>query len=267
MKIVKLIQMSKSFDILGSIALFRLEGSSKKEQKEFGIEFLKKNKNIETVAVIDGEHKTKFRIQKLRIIAGKKSFSALYKELGCLFKIRLDKSFFSSRLSFERQRTLSKVMPDENVAVFFAGVGPFSIIIGKHSKAKKVYSIELNPEAVKDMKENIILNKVQDKVIPIKADVKKYSKKHLRKFDRILMPLPAKTEHFLDTAFQSIKNKGVVHYYHFTPRAKNQFKATIDLIKETAKKHKAKVKVLEKRVVRSTSPKDNHVVIDFKVSF
>ena len=69
------------------------------------------------------------------------------------------------------------------------------------------------------------------------------------------------------TKFLSIKNNGVVHYYDFVDRNKSQFKKTIDLIKLIAKKHKAKIRVLEKRVARSTSSKEVHVAVDFKVLF
>lgn len=73
----------------------------------------------------------------------------------------------------------------------FAGVGCFSIILAKHSNAGKVYSIDVNPSAVRFMEGNIRLNRVYRRVIPILGDAKEVIRKQLRSMtDRVLMSLP-----------------------------------------------------------------------------
>jgi tRNA G37 N-methylase Trm5 len=49
--------------------------------------------------------------------------------------------------------------------VMFAGIAPYAIQIAKKQpKVKEVIAIEINPIAVKYTRENISLNKVEDKV-------------------------------------------------------------------------------------------------------
>jgi tRNA G37 N-methylase Trm5 len=61
--------------------------------------------------------------------------------------------------------------------VMFAGVGPYAIQIAKKQpKVKEVIAIEINPVAVKYAKENVVLNKVQDKVKVIEGDVREKCK-------------------------------------------------------------------------------------------
>jgi tRNA (guanine37-N1)-methyltransferase len=118
--------------------------------------------------------------------------------------------------------------------VLFAGVGPYAIQIAKRAKPKIVYAIEINPEAVKYMEENVRLNKVGDKIKIFEGNVRKIVPRLNKKFDRIIMPLPKGNEDFLKLA-KSVANKNsVIHFYIF---AESKEKA-IEKIKE-------KIKVLE----------------------
>ena len=69
----------------------------------------------------------------------------------------------------------------DEVLVMFAGVAPFSIVIAKNSRAKKVFSVEINKEATKYAKQNVELNKLKDKVEIIQGDVKKFAEKHVNR--------------------------------------------------------------------------------------
>ena len=89
--------------------------------------------------------------------------------------------YSSPRLSFERRRVAKTMRPDETVVNMFAGVCGFSVLIAKHGRAETVYSIDVNPSAVRFMRENIRLNKVQGHVIPILGDAKEVIVEHLKK--------------------------------------------------------------------------------------
>lgn len=254
-----------SFDVIGSIAVIEIPKELEKKAKIIGYTLLKMHKNLKTVAMIKGAHKGKFRVQPLKIVAGKKNFNTIYKESGCVFKVKVNKVFFSPRLSFERLRIAKLIKPNEVVGAFFAGVGPYPIIFARHSQMKQALAIELNPIAFKLLKENIALNKMQDKIIPVKGDVSKIVPKHYPNFfDRIVMPLPEGSKHFLNEAFTSVKDKGIIHFYAFTSRMQ-PFSEALNLIKNTAKKFNKKVKILNKRQVRSFSASKVQVVIDFQV--
>ncbi len=95
-----------------------------------------------------------------------------YKEGGCVFAVDVEKCYFSPRLLYERSRIASLVSPGETIVNMFAGVGCFSIIIAKNVGQTKVFSIDINPVAVQYMKENIRINRVFGKVIPLLDDSK-----------------------------------------------------------------------------------------------
>ena len=72
---------------------------------------------------------------------------------------------------------LLKVRDGERVLVMFAGVAPFSIVIAKNSKAKKIFSNEINREANKYAKLNIELNNLKNRIELIPGDIKKIARK------------------------------------------------------------------------------------------
>lgn len=211
----------------------------------------------------------KFRLRSLEWVVGKKKTETVYREYGCLFKVDLEKCYFSPRLSYERMRIAQKVQPGEVIVNMFAGVGCYSIIIAKYVKVSKIYSIDLNPDAVRYMRENILLNKVQNQVVAIQGDAKKVIQQTLKnKVDRVLMPLPERAYEYLDYALFALKPVGGwIHYYAFE-HAKKPEKPI----------EKAKAKVTEKlqrlavdfeipfyRVVRGVGPNWFQVVLDIKV--
>ncbi len=257
----------RAFDNLGNIAVIEIPEELEKKEKLIGEALLQAHKNFETVLKISGAHQGEFRIQPVTPIAGKKQTVAIYKEHGCTFKVDLAKSFFSPRLGTERKRIAEQIKKGEVVGAFFAAVGPFPIVFAKNSEMKKAFAIELNPDAVMDMKENIKLNKCEEKVEPIQGDVNKVVPLQIEgKCNRVVMPLPKGGENFLESAFLALKPEGgVIHFYQFEP-ADNPFEAPIKRIEKTAKKFGRKVKILYKKQVRSFSPADVQVVIDFLVN-
>ncbi|MDD4983782.1 MAG: class I SAM-dependent methyltransferase family protein [Candidatus ainarchaeum sp.] len=253
-----------SYDTLGDIAIIKIPDELLKKEKKIAQALMASNSKIKTVVKTDSIHAGKYRTQKVKYLAGKKTFLTFVKESGCVFKIRVSDSFFSSRLSFERTRNAQNVKPGEDVCVFFSGVAPFSIVIAKNSKAKKVVSVELNPKAHKYALENIKLNKVEDRVIAIKDDVKKYALKTKDKFDRIIMPLPKDAHLFFDSALKVAKKDCIITLYNFVPKD-NPYTELEKTIKGIAKQEGRKIKIEFKRQVRDFSPAVIQVVLDIKV--
>jgi tRNA (guanine37-N1)-methyltransferase len=67
----------------------------------------------------------------------------------------------------ERIRIARLVQDGEIVFNMFAGVGCFSIIIARHSDSGKIYSIDINPEAFRLMKENVRINGPYTRIIKL----------------------------------------------------------------------------------------------------
>lgn len=253
-----------SFDVIGDIGIIEIPDELLEKKGLIGKALLETQSNLKTVARVLSKHIGKFRLRPIEIIAGERKTLTVHKEAGCSFKVDVAKTYFSPRLSFERMRIAKLIKKGELIGAWFAGVGPFPIIFAKHSQMKKAIAIELNPHAYKLLEENIKLNKCEEKVKAILGDVKEIVPKLGVKFDRIVMPLPKGSELFLDEAFQAVENKGVIHFYQFANRD-NPFEGVIAKIREVAERHVKKVKIAEKRVVRSVAATKVQVVIDFEV--
>ncbi len=205
----------KSFDIIGDILIFiDFPKELKKKEKLVGQYMLNKLKNIRLVTRKSKYYSGKYRVPKLKILAGDKNKETTHKESGIKLKLNPEKVYFSPRTGTERLRVAKQVKPGESILVMFSGVAPFPLIISKHSKAKEIYAVEINPVAHKYAEENIKLNKINN-IHLFKGDVKKVLPKINKKFDRIIMPLPKTAENFLDLALTKLKPKGTIHLYVF----------------------------------------------------
>jgi len=260
--------LTHSFDIIGNIAIVEIpkEITSKRIKEKEKIErkiahtIMKIHPHIKTVMKKVGPVSGKYRIRKLTIIAGKKNSETVHKESGCIFKLDVQKVYFSPRLSFERQRISSLVKEGETVFVPFAGVGPFAIVIAKEHPDVKVYANELNPHAYRYLEENIKLNKTWN-VHPLKGDARKVAEAFQHIADRVVMPIPMSAPKFIDVAFKLAKKGAVVHFYHFT----DSKEGTLKFIKECAKRRKKRIEIMCVRKVRQYSPSINEYVVDFKI--
>jgi len=200
------------FDIIGSrekaVAVIS-EGGARKAS-----EIMRKHKNVKTVLLRSEKRTGSYRLYEMKILRGESDTQVVHKEAGCFFFIDPQKAYFSTRESTERARIAKLVRGGENVMVFFAGVGPLPVIIGKKTKAEKVTGIEINPEAVKYFVLNIVKNKLKN-AEAVLGDVKKESRKYYGSYDRVLMPLPETACKYLENAIRCCSAGGIVHYYFF----------------------------------------------------
>ena len=252
----------KAFDSFGNIAVIEIPKELSKRKKIIGETLLTIQPRFETVCSVESNHRGKYRVRKVKVIAGKKQTIATYKESGCTLLIPLGKVFFSPRLCGERLRIAKLIKPGEVVGTWFSGVAPYPVVFSKHSKMSNAIGIELNPVAHKYAKINLDLNKVKN-VELIKGDVKKIYKKFKKAFDRITMPLPHNGHEFLKEAFYCIKPKGIIHFYEIV--VKNNYDAPQKRILQVAIKSKRKIKILRKARVRQFSPTKEQVVFDIEV--
>jgi tRNA (guanine37-N1)-methyltransferase len=136
---------------------------------------LEKHKFIRTILLQETDVLPPYRIPKYRILYGENKTETINIEYGLKFKVDVSRCYYSPRLSNERYRIAKQVKENEEVLVMFSGVNVYPIYIAKYSKAKIVYSIELNPFAVKYGLENLRINKVNN-VITFLGDVRDISK-------------------------------------------------------------------------------------------
>ena len=255
--------LPRSYDVVGDILILELPEGLEKKEKIIGEAFLKIRSDVATVVKKTDTHTGVYRIRKVKVVAGKRKKEAIYKESGLRFKVHLEKMYFSSRLGSERLRVTRQVKKDEEVLVMFSGCAPYCCVIAKHSKARKVYGIEINPEAHKYGVENVRLNKLEGNVKLFLGDVRNVLPKLKKKFDRIVMPLPKTGEQFLGLVLRYVKKGGVVHYYSFL--GEEGVRGEIQKIKKECEKSKKKCRILRRVKAGQHKPRVWRVVFDIKV--
>jgi len=161
------------------------------------------------------------------------------------------------------------ISPGEAVVNMFAGVGTYSIVAARHSQADKIYSIDINPDAYRYMEENVRINKVTGRVIPILGDASEIIANRTKEVaDRVLMPLPEKGKEFIGSALLALKREGWIHYYDHVHAKTGEdpclksFKALQPRLEDT----KADCELSFFRVVRDVGPRWFQVVLDLKVA-
>lgn len=257
--------VSKSFDIIGDIAIMELDDSLKKREKDVAEALIKVNRHVKTVFSKAGERGGRLRLRKLRKILGKE-FETIHTEYGCRFKMDVRKAYFSPRESTERKRIADEVKPGETVLVMFSGIGPYAIMISRTQRlVSKVFCIELNKNACTYCEQNAKLNKVADKVETICGDVGKEWKRFKGICDRVAMPAPTESYKYLNEAVACCKSGGTIHFY-FIGHEDDLFSEACQLVDGACKEVGRKYKIKEKRKVLPYAPRVWKVCIDAVVS-
>jgi len=261
----------RSYDIVGDIAIIRVSEKIEPKSELIAEAIMQVDKHVKTVLRQAGPISGDFRLRDLEFVLGERKTETAHREFGCLFKVDLKECYFSPRLSYERMRIAKQVKPAEVVVNMFAGVGSFSIVIAKHAKPRKVYSIDINPTAIRYHKENNIANKVRDIVEPIEGDARKVIEGRLKGVaERVLMPLPEKAYEHLEWARTALKTEGGwIHYYgfehaseHEDPVAKAKEKNT-----ERLSHLSSRFEIPSARVVRAVGPGWYQIVLDILVQY
>ncbi|MBR9707656.1 MAG: class I SAM-dependent methyltransferase family protein, partial [Candidatus Diapherotrites archaeon] len=252
-------KLNRAFDVIGDVAIIEIPYELEPKAKVIGQAILDVHSNIRIVCKKEGEHKGEFRVQDLKVIAARdKNDTTLeteYVEHGVRLRMNVATTYFSPRLSQERLRIAQQVKPGETVGAFFAGVGPFPLVIVKQQpQVGKVYAVELNPDSYKYLEENVLLNHQAEKIHAIHGDVAKIAITTLKsKCDRVVMALPKGGETFLDPCIQALKPSGILHFYQFEPE-EDLYTQPIKKITEAANKLGRKVKIMSKKKVRAHAP-------------
>lgn len=258
----------KSYDIVGDIAVIRVPEALLPRALTIAEAILQTQKQVKTVLRQVSPVAGDFRLRELEWVSGDKKTETLYKEFGCLFRVDLEKCYFSPRLSYERMRIAKLIQPAEVIVNMFAGVGSYSIIIAKHSCAEKVYSIDINPIAIQFLKENARLNRVEKQVLPILGDAKEIIERRFRRVaDRVIMPLPERAYEYLNSAVLALKpEEGFIHYYDFAHFTKDEstLEKTSEKVSEKLDTLGVRFEILSSRTVRATGPHWHQVAIDIK---
>jgi len=251
--------LPSSYDTLGTIAVVKMADDVLPYSAEVGRAILATQKSIKTVCVDSGVA-DQFRTRRIKVVAGERATETTHKEYGMVYKMDVSKVFFSPRLATEREIVSKQVIPGEVVIDMFAGIGPFALLIAKTRKPKVVYAIDMNPDAIGYMKENMTVNKVSN-VVPVLGDAREELPK-LENADRIVMNLPHQASEYLADALRSLKPGGIVHYYEIVEE--KDLADRVEKIIMISKSEGRVSKELARRRVKSYSPTMNFYAFDIQ---
>lgn len=261
-------KLPRSFDSIGDIAVIELPEIVDQFSEVIGRGIIATNSHIRLVLRRSSQVEGTFRTRKFKVLAGAGGTETLYREFSCCYHLDVSKVYFNPRLSRERMRIAQQVMPDESVVDMFAGVGPYSILIAKLQPKSTVYAVDINPTAVKYLKENAFANSVADKVIPMLGDVKELAGKDLRGLaTRVIMNLPSEAGNYLPAVSQILSDEGgTVHFYSFSPREKNTDRA-FDSFRSAVEAQNRRIKSVRFcRAIKEVAPNRVQVAIDALLS-
>ena len=256
--------LPSSYQKIGDIVIINTKKELWKYDKQMGQVILKNIPNTRIVCRRTDFITGQFRQPNVKIIAGEKNTETTHKEHEISYKLDVAKVMFSKGNLTERKRLIDQVKKDEIIVDMFAGIGYFSIGLGKFSKAKKVYAIELNPESYHYLWENIKLNKVENKVTPMFGDCKKECESLDRIADRVLMGLLPSPKDYLDATMKVIKKNGIIHYHSILSEDESHEKLLFE-INDIAVKYGFQIELISWKKVKSYAPRVDHVVLDVKI--
>lgn len=253
-------KLPSSFDIIGDIVLLKIPDDLTEYKKDIGKAILETHKNATTVLEdkgVTGRH----RIREVDYIAGENKAETIHREYGAEFEVDVSKVYFSPRLATERWRVVKNTKEDDIVLDMFTGVGPYSILIAKNVAVKTIFSIDINPYAIKYLVKNIKRNNVENLIEVYEGDAREIVKNLTA--NRIIMNLPHSSFGFLKDALQACDDKTTFHYYEILDC--DIIDERKEQIRKTCEDHGFYFTFGRWREVRTYSASEKHISFDFTV--
>lgn len=244
-----------SFEVVGDIAIVEQEEAGKVANA-----LMSTYKTLRSVITPISDVEGEFRTRRFRHVAGEERTVTVHKEHGLRYKVDLEGAYFTPRLGTERLRIAKQVVPGDFVLDMFAGVGPFALLLAR--RGARVVAIDKNPVAVKYLRENAALNRIDLEIL--EGDAGNLAKNYENIADHVIMNLPHTAHQFLIPAIQAAKNGGVIHYYAMS-QDEDLYK-DLNLIEEVVFQSRVKIDTIYKGVVRSYAPHRYNVVMDLRIN-
>ncbi|WP_276260558.1 class I SAM-dependent methyltransferase [Haloglomus litoreum] len=217
----------------------------------------------ETVVNRASKVKGETRVRDWDVLAGDGT-EAVHREYGCEFLVDIAEVYFSPRLATERHRVVGQVDAEDHFFDMFAGVGPFVIPAAK--RGARCVGVDLNPAAVRYLRENAERNGVADRVTAHEGDVRAVVDRE--DYDgwasRVVMNLPHSADEFLETAVRLAGDDCVLHYYDIQ-HEDDPFGPGEGAIREAAG-DAYDVTVETRHEVRSYAPHELNVCLDVRLT-
>ncbi len=203
--------LPSSWDVVGDIIIVKIAEEILSHKHEIARAILETHKSIRSVyrvLKVSGDR----RVRELEHIGGVERTETMAKEFGVRLHLDVADVYYSPRLATERWRVAEQIGKGERILDMFAGIGPFSLVISRHTPAADIHSVDINPAAVSYMEKNIAENEAEN-VTAYLGDAHVVCREFKEKFDRIIMNLPHSSVDFLESALRCSKKGTVIHLY------------------------------------------------------
>jgi len=259
--------LPRGFQTIGDVAIVKFKSLLLEKKILIAEKYLDLLPKMKSVYLNSGRVKGQFRTpEKIEYLVGIDNPIAYHKEHGVTYKFDFTKIMFSMGNLNERKHLATLVKEGEVIVDMFAGIGYFSLPIAKHSKPKKIFSIELNPDSFNSLTENVKLNHFEDTITPIygdsKVEVMNLSNSGL-KADRVIMGVFPAPKDFIREALTLARAEGTIYHYEGIAD-KEKYLDLFNEFKEIAERSDFKCDLLAKRFVKSYGPGLYHVVLDIE---
>jgi len=252
--------MPSSYEIIGNVAIITMD-EIPDNSDEIVEALLKQNPNVATVLAKTGQLAGEFRVGDYTVLHGEET-ETVHQEHGCRYRVDPTEVYFSERLGHERERVADRVEDGEHVAVWFAGVGPYAVLIASKNDVT-VDAIEKNPRGCSYMEDNIERNGLGDRVTAHCGDVREIVP-DLEAPDRVIMPLPGHAQEFIDLAVKTITPGGTIHYYRFSDED-DLWTDPLQEVRDAAERAGRAITILEKEICGHHSPYTYRTCVDVRV--
>ncbi|MFX1479835.1 MAG: class I SAM-dependent methyltransferase family protein [Promethearchaeota archaeon] len=261
--------LPRGFQTLGNIIILKLNPILYYKKEIIAKSYLELLPKIRTVYLNKGKIVGRFREpENIEFLAGVDDPVVEHREHGIKYKFDITKIMFSKGNVNERKYLATLVKAGETVVDMFAGIGYFSLVIAKHSEVEQIYSIEMNPLSYRFLTENIKINHLEDKIVPINGDSKeeviKLSNSGIRA-DRIIMGVFPAPVLFIKEALTLTKDIGSTFHYEGVVE-KEKYVSLFEEFREIAEDNHFNCELKAHRFVKSYGPGLFHTVLDIFVS-
>lgn len=223
------------FDLVGDIAVVGITPEAEPVERQIASLLLAVHPHIQVVAKRIGAYQGAYRTLPLQVIGGEQRLHTVHRENGITLHLDLAEVYYSVRSAGERSRIAALIQPGERVAVLCSGVGPFPLIIAKHSAARYILGIEQNPAAHGYALRNLRANRRLRNVAFREGDAAAILPQISEQFDRVLIVLPYGGETLLSCALAALRPGGSLHWYDM--QVKECSAATVNRLTAVCKQH------------------------------
>lgn len=208
--------LPSSFDVIGEVVLIRLPDEVLPYRLEVGKALLSFVPGCRKVGLDQGVH-GETRLRSLEPLAGSGPWATVHRENGIRFYVDVELAYFSPRLAREHARVAELCGERERVLDLCCGIGPFVLTILHRHLGSSAVAVDLNPDAVRLLRENALRLRVADRLEVREASAEAFLE-GTERFSRVVMNLPREGNKYAPSVASHVMVGGTLHHYEVVPR-------------------------------------------------